>query len=166
MVKRKISRSKDSQNSISSAQNYSYRLLRYRARSEEEMKERLLRKGFNEDVVLKVISSLREKGLIDDRESAMSFLRTAISKNLGKTGVKEYLIRRRIPAEIVDEVIGTVNEDSQAEILTRKYLRKKDIKKIDIMTLKGLKNYLLRRGYGSDTIMYILKNVDTIMEER
>ncbi len=165
MVKRKTSGSRDSRDSLSKAEDYSYRLLGYRARSENELRERLLRKGFSLNIAEKVIGGLKEKGLIDDYETARSFIHTAIAKNLGLRGIKEYLIKRRIPEEIINEVIDMVDENESAEILTKKYLRRKGIKRPDIMTKNSLRNYLFRRGYGDDTIMNILKNLDTIMEE-
>ncbi len=165
VVKKRISGSRDSRNSLSEAEDYSYRLLTYRARSEGELRERLLRKGFSLDVTERVIGDLKEKGLIDDYETARSFIRTAMARNLGLKGIKEYLIKRRIPEEIIDEIIDTVDESESAEILTRKYLRRKRMKRPDIMTINSLRNYLFRRGYGDDTIMNIIKNLDTIMEE-
>mgnify|MGYP003681940546 CR=1 FL=1 len=46
------------------------RYLSYRPRSESEMKDRLERRGFERETIEAVISTLKERGLLDDRSFA------------------------------------------------------------------------------------------------
>ncbi len=54
------------QDTVAAALRSAYYLLRYRDRSEREMRERLARKGYSEPVVDATVLQLKEAGFLDD----------------------------------------------------------------------------------------------------
>jgi regulatory protein len=49
------------------AREDAYRLLGFRARSENEIRDRLARKGYEDEVIAQVLDGLRADGYVDDR---------------------------------------------------------------------------------------------------
>ena len=101
------SRSRDFEDSRGNALKYAFRLLGYRDRSEKEMYEKLIRKGFSEKVALEAVGYLNDKGFIDDRRFAEILRKDAVErKHLGKRGTRHYLISKGIADDIADDVLG------------------------------------------------------------
>ena len=89
--------------------------LSYRPRSEAEVRVRLRNRGFSDDMVGKVMSRLKERGLIDDvafacfwRDNRLSF--SPRSRRL----IKSELRRKGVADEIVEETISGLDDESQA----------------------------------------------------
>jgi regulatory protein len=153
------SRSRDSQDK---ALSLCFKLLSYRMRSEEEIRERLTRKGFSKEVIDGVVQELKEKGLINDREAAESFLRVAKeSRLLGKKGIKEFLYKRGISKDIIMELLEKFDEREGAEEILRKRILKKIGGEIEGSLSRNqeesIRAYLLRKGYEPETINEVFK---------
>ena len=91
------------------------RYLAYRPRSEAEVRQRLLYRGFRADIVDKVITRLKEQRLIDDvafafywKDSRLSF--SPRSKRL----MKRELRQKGISSEIADEVVEDLDDEAIA----------------------------------------------------
>ncbi len=142
---------KDSQNKI---RQHAFKLLGYRARSEKELKERLTKKGFEEDDIISVLEYLKELGFINDTLLAESLKRDASERKLlSSEGIRRYLLQKGIPKNIVSSVC--IENDSEDLDKASQFLLKK-IKSPgfypDKNTRNRLFNQLLRRGYSSDII--------------
>jgi regulatory protein len=149
------SRSRDSVDKI---KVYVLKLLSYRARSEHEIRERLLQKGFNPFDVNRVIDDFKASGLINDLEAARSFLRIARdTKLLGIRGIKDFFYRKGISKEIAEGVLEGADEIESAIRLIEKMQRTKGIN--IPQDEKRLRQYMFRRGYSSDTIDEVLKRL-------
>jgi regulatory protein len=61
------------------AKKYAFKLLSYRGRSEQELKERLIKKGIRKAVASSTVKDLKQLGLIDDRSLAETLKREALS---------------------------------------------------------------------------------------
>jgi regulatory protein len=66
------------------ALKYCFFLLKYRARSEDEIVSRLKKKGYDEDTIKEAISYLRRQGYINDEKFAETFIADSINKGWGK----------------------------------------------------------------------------------
>jgi regulatory protein len=155
---------------IRKAKKYAFKLLSYRGRSEKELEDRLIRKGFSKTVASSVIEYLKKPGLIDDKAFAESLKREALTnKLLSHNGAKRFLIGRGIPRVIAEDILSNVenNDIENAKRLVDKKLRT-IINYSPLNKRKKLYNLLCRRGYSSDTIRKVLKenncnfNVDFI----
>lgn len=137
-----------------SALNYSFKLLGYRGRSERELINRLSMKGYAEDEIRSVIGKLKETGLINDRSLASSFRNYAEErKKLGAIGIRNFLLSRGIPIDVVEEVCNNIKEEDNALRLVEK--RIKDYR--DEGNKRKVYSLLQRKGYSFETIRKILK---------
>jgi len=142
------------------ALKYSFTLLAYRDRSEKELYERLLHKGFSEKVVIDTVSCLIGKGLIDDLRFAEALKRDAIERKfLGQRGIRNYLVGKGISGEMADAFSG----DDDVELYTAIKFVDKKMRRIQITDEDRLKRKLMgmlaRRGFSFDTIDKALKSI-------
>ena len=149
---------KDLQNK---ARQYALRLLSYRGRSEKELKDRMLMKGFSETLVSSTIDHLRDLGYINDVSLAKELNREAMAgKFFSHDGARRYLLIRGIPRHVISIVCSQDRgEDLQN---AQRYIEKKlrMIKTYPPETVKRrLYSQLLRRGYSPDTILTVFKNI-------
>jgi len=146
--------------SFQKALSYAYKLLSYRDRSSKEMHERIVRKGFPEDIAVDVISYLKERGFLNDEKLAEGLHAYAINKkHLGRSGVKKYLVSRGIPTEIIETLYDSDNDYLEAaKRLAEKRLR--HMKEHDLAAKKiKIRHMLLRRGFPFDVINKAIKSI-------
>ncbi|MCL4476950.1 MAG: recombination regulator RecX [Nitrospirae bacterium] len=145
--------------------HYAYKLLSYRSRSEAEMVRRLRMKGFDEPSVSKAIIQLKESGFVDDRKLAASLRRYAEeSKQLSITGTRRFLLQRGVPAEMINEVVGDIDELETAKKLVEKKVaawRKQSLSRkgsqLDDTLIRKLYGILYRKGYPPEAIKKVLR---------
>lgn len=138
---------------------YAYRLLSYRDRSEKELTDKLKWKGFSEETIQQAINHLSEKGFINDTALALSLRRIAEdARLLGDRGVRIFLLRRGISAELIKDVF--TDNDPDETIRAEKAVSRK-LKAIENYSDEEIKKkiwrFLVRKGYSFDTINKILR---------
>lgn len=148
------------------AKKYALKLLGYRGRSEQELKERLINKGISKAVASSTVQDLKRQGLIDDRSLAENLKREALSRKfLSQQGAIRFLHHRGIPHKIINQVL---DDDEIIDIHNARRLVHKKIKNLrnfsSLQVKKKLYGLLARRGYPSDTIHKVLKE-NTFQEE-
>ncbi len=126
-------------------------LLTRRDHSEKELEDKLRSRGGREDDVARVLSDLRDIGLLDDRRYARSFLLSRSGKAWGRQRFRQELIARGLPSEMVTEVLLEAQEDDGFDpsrkltsLVERDLSRGKDPRKIIAS--------LLRRGFAYSEI--------------
>lgn len=160
------SQAKTFDDSVESALRQSFKLLGYRDRSEREMREKLLKKGFSSGVVEQTVALLREKGFVDDEKLAEALRRDAVERRcLGAQGVRAYLIKRGIPrdrAEALAADAGGADDDVYVEAARRLVEKRKGrMGRLDEGTVKRrLWGLLARRGFSADSIREAMKSLD------
>ena len=87
---------------------YAFRLLKYRLRSEYELRQRLKKRGFPESVISETLLFLKDKGLVDDSEFARIWVESRIKRPLGIYRLKQELRTKGIDRGLIDEVIKRV----------------------------------------------------------
>jgi regulatory protein len=137
------------------AKEYSFLLLKFRQRSEKEIRNRLERKEFAIKVIEEVLAFLKEKGFLDDRRFAVAWTESRLKKPFGLRRVKQELRIKGIAAEIIDQVCAEAGarypENKIVDVIALKKLRNYADK--DTVTQKRrLYGYLIRRGFSSDVI--------------
>lgn len=140
------------------AKAYALKLLSLRDRSESELRERLLAKGFTEESVFSAIENLKNAGFIDDSKTAGALMRYCEqTKLLGAYGCRQYMRRRGIPEEIVgSSVFSPETEIEKAKKLVEKkerYLKNYPIQ----VKLKRLYGMLARKGFDGGIISEVLR---------
>jgi regulatory protein len=149
------------------AKKYAFRLLGYRSRSENEIRERLEKKGFSEGNITSTLKHLKENGYIDDHALALNLKDHAFNnKLLGHNRAKMFLSNRGLPGEIVD---AALQYDEEAESEKIQKLIDKKLKTmgnyLDKKNEKKLWDFLVRKGYTFSTIRRACQNLKRVGEE-
>jgi len=139
------------------AEKSALNLIKYRARSEKELSVRLKEKGFDDEVIGKVVEKCKKNGLIDDKLFAYLYAYDKltldkkgplfIQHELKRLGVEESLI-----FESLDKVKNEVDINTIALELAKNYYERKQ----DILKTKA---YLYRRGFEPDIINCVIENL-------
>lgn len=142
--------------------NAAIRYIGHRPRSEFEVRQRLSRRGFENDCIEEVIADLKEQGLIDDvsfarfwKENREDF--SPRSRRL--TGVE--LRRKGIDRETIERVVGEVDDDAsayRAALSKARHLSPADYQ----LFRRRLGEHLQRRGF---TYEVINKAIDKAWQE-
>ena len=145
---------------ISQAISYAHCLLNYRPRSEKEIRDRLIYKGFDRDAVDSVVSQLKEKSFIDDYDFARLWAGSRLqSSGKGFIKIKQELLQKGVSEDIIDRVIIRIKEsfdeyDSANSLIKRRLVLMAGLDRGK--ALQRLYAYLKRRGFSGDTISRIL----------
>jgi len=135
---------------------FALKLLGYRHRSENELRQRLRQKDFSNNEADNVIAQLINDGYVDDAVTARILKRQAEDvKCLGTWGARAFMRKRGIKSEDASEVMRDYDEMSAARRLLLKKLRvlKGEPRQVVRRRLSG---YLSRRGFSSDVARKIL----------
>ncbi|MEW6109796.1 MAG: RecX family transcriptional regulator [Nitrospirota bacterium] len=149
------------------ARKYAFKLLSYRGRSENELRERLAKKGFPEKAVDHALKNLKEAGYIDDAALALNLKRQALNNRLlGYNGAKLLMLKRGLSIQTVESALGF---DEDLEIRNAKKLLGKKLKSagndLSVSERRRLWNFLARRGYSFSTIEKSLRNFNLKRED-
>jgi regulatory protein len=157
-----------SESEVILAKEIAYRFISYKPRTLKEVSDKLKAKGFQSDLVSKVVEELKNYGFINDLEYARNFvLNRSRSKTLGEIALRRELLSKGISSEIVDEVL------SERENLIDEFEIALDLAQGKLKQIKSLKKrkkgrdeykrriyeFLLRRGFKFETINRVMREV-------
>lgn len=134
------------------------RLLGYRPRAEQELRERLARRGFPEEAVEAALARLREYGYVDDAAFARAWVE-------GRTGARgRRLLLHELRAKGVDpEVAARTLADVPDDLETARGLAEKKARTLhglDARTFRQrLGAYLQRRGFAAEVIATVVREL-------
>jgi regulatory protein len=136
------------------------KMLARRELSEHQVRERLARKGHEDDAIEVAIARLREERALDDARVAEAIARTETSiRRRGKLRVRMQIQRAGIDKSIakraVDDVFGTIDDEALIEASLSKRLRGRETI-ADDREFQRLYRYLAGQGFESDRIMKLL----------
>ena len=153
------------ENEIFQVKKSAYRYLGNRNHSSFELKIKLSKKGYQKEIINKVIIELKGKGFIDDHKFAESFVRTRVERRKeGIVKINSELSKRGINNEIISKVISNssndpVHFDNALELAEKKYQTLEN-KSLEYQKLKGrLFNFLKGKGYTPNIIFEVIDNV-------
>ena len=99
----------------SRAWNYCLWLLGRRAYSEEELRERMLRKEATPEVAESVLRRLREYGFVDDEAFTSQFVHFR-ARRYGSLRLRGELLRKGVDEELVEAELSRLSEAEQEEV--------------------------------------------------
>ncbi len=136
-----------------------YRIIKYRPRSEKEIRNRLQKHGFGDTQIDQVIEKLKEQHLLDDQKFAEFWTdqRTAFSPR-SRWLVSRELGQKGIDKEIIEQAVGDIDEDSAAYDLAYKKAVKTNIDDYEIFR-RRIGAFLQRRGFSYAVINRTVKTV-------
>lgn len=139
---------------FSKARNKAFKLLSYRERTIKEIKDRLRKKDYKDDIIEKVVNYLLDNDYLNEARFAEMWIRSRkkhhprgrklIYKELNNKGVDQKIINSALNQHLSDQ-----DELEMAEYLKEKWLRRRTEE--DSSSYK-LKNYLANKGFSYDLI--------------
>ena len=140
-----------------------YRLLGHRARSRDELRSRLLRKGHEEQDVEGVLETLVADGLLDDAEFARCYV--ADKRGLSGWGVQRIrrgLVALGVAGEVIDAALGNAGPGEEADDAELEraldFLRRKGAPRPPLEAARRRAfQALQRRGFAGDVSYAALK---------
>lgn len=146
------------------ARDTALNLLSFRARSASELRLRLRRKEFPAEVVDSCVTSLIEKGLVDDSSFAESFVRDRVRlRPRGPTRLMQELREKGVDGETAEAAVAEimdgegVSEVDLARAAAASWRRRsgEDRRKAG----NRLYGFLGRRGFSRDAIRIVMEEV-------
>ena len=143
------------------AEKIALRMLVFRDRSEQEIRDKLNQKGFSASVTEKIITKCSGHGYLDDRTFAERLARSLFTtKNWGFARIGATLRDRGVSSALVKETILQLREDYSEEeaalqIMKRRFCRF-DFQKASSKEKHLLIQFLRRRGFSWETISRML----------
>lgn len=142
-----------------------YKLLSGRDHGAEELKRKLVPKGFSHSMCEQVVAEFREKDLLDDRTYATKFAHDKYHlKQWGPKKIKSALFKKGVPKTVISDVIQELKNnidpvDTCIELALKRrrhFLRESDIFK----RKQKIFRYLAGKGYSSEKIKKALPNIE------
>lgn len=145
------------QEQIKKAKNKAFKLLSYRERTIEEMRDRLEKKDFSLEVINEVIDYLLAKDLLNEKRFSEMWIRSRINNHpRGRRLIYKELSQKGVDNKIINaalnQYLSREEEIKMAEYLTTKWLRRR--KEEDRSSYK-LKNYLSNKGFDYEIIFEV-----------
>ncbi len=144
-------------NTTTSAMTFAVKLLGLRNHSREELKRKLLRKGYAPEKIEPVLDKLTAQGVLDDMIFSIELIKSrSRRKPSGKLKIHAELRQRGVAETIIEELL---NEYESTELCYR--AAEKKIGSLhgttDINRKKKLEVFLRNRGFGWAEIQIVLK---------
>ena len=155
--------------SLKRGKEVALRFLVYRDRSTMEIRDHLTKKGFSTPTIQSTVLYLTENNYLNDGRFVENWALSRIrGKKFGKFRVQQELAKKGLPQELVEEqlekVYGEVDEMELARQCAQ--IRWNTIKDPDIEKNKRrLAQYLQRRGFSSDIVFSVLKQLPDNSQE-
>ena len=148
-------------NDFQKAKNVCLRLLKYRLRSEKELRDRLTKKKFDNITVNKAIAYFKEIGLVNDAVFAKQWIESRLDKGLGAVRIKKELKEKGIDSLTADELLKEKLKDAPEQEKVRQVIEKKlkamhrgeDLEKLK----RRIFAFLVRRGFSYDLVYEEIK---------
>ena len=145
-------------NNISIAYKKAINILSFAPTTVFLLKQKLLKKGFDNVAVSKTIERLSEKNLIDDRKFAAAWVSLRLAKNPESPFVlKSMLLKKGVDREIAEEVLKDITPGSAVYMESFEKALSKQLRKTG-RTAEKIKISLARKGYPISLINKYLEN--------
>ncbi len=150
---------KEDKRNLNRAREYALRLLEYRERSEQEIKERMARKNYNERLIKSTIKSLKNHNLVNDRRFARMWAESCLRRSYGRWKARSDLNKKGIDEEIVEEVLReSYSKVDEVQIALALIQKKWPFLKEEKNTLlRRVSDFLKRRGFPFEVIAEVIR---------
>ena len=137
-------------------------ILSRRPYSRKELKDKLLRRGTDEQSAEECVEWLASRGFLDDEEYAGAVARHYAAKGYGAGRVKSELRRRGIERELSDETLSALPESTEK---LDAYIARRLRDPNDCDSVRKIGAALFRRGYSWEEIRAALRRFHADAEE-
>lgn len=136
-----------------SARDYAVKILTIHDRSEKELTDKLLKKGYSEEDTEEAVEFCKEYGYIDDERYAAHFVHDASEiKKFGAVRIRNELRMKGIAPETIEEAMLAL--ENEEEILNSEMKRRFDGADFSDPKVKNrIVGYFARRGFSVNDII-------------
>jgi len=146
------------------AKDSAFRSLSRRAHSVFELRTKLFRKGWQKEIVQKVLDDLIDNNFLNDEKFADAFVEERSRKNVGINKLKSELMKRGVDRKISESLLNNLDRNSSFEsafeLAGKKYTQLKDRGFDNSKIRNKLYAFLLSRGFESDFILKIINEIE------
>lgn len=145
---------------FSKAKNCALRQIKFRLRSEKEIRDKLKDKEFSLEAIEETIEFLKKTGLLDDTLFAKLWVDSGKKRLFGLRRLRYELNKKGIDKGIIEDALESVSADyNEADAIKEIVaLKLKKMLHLDRACAKSrLYGYLLRRGYPHDKVYDALR---------
>ena len=140
--------------------NSALRIVERSYKSEKELKDKLLLKGYDKESIEKTMEFLKEYNFLSDNNYTKMYVKDK-SKFQGKNKIKFDLYRKGIDEEIIQEELSSIDEEDEREVAYNLVLKKYNViakRESDKYKLsQKLYRYIVSNGYSYDIASYAIK---------
>jgi regulatory protein len=147
----------------SSGRSQALRLIKFRPRTESELRQRLSRKGIPEEEIQNLLREFRQKGLVDDAQFARLFVtQRVLSKPVGRRMLMTQLRSKGVAAELAEGTVAREMEGQDERTLARGLAEERAGR------MRGLSReafnrrmfgFLRRRGFSGEIIHPVIRDL-------
>ena len=140
---------------VNKARYIVYSLLKFRLRSEREIRGKLKLKHFSDEIIDDAVMYFAQLGLIDDRQFASTWIASRLNKPFGARRIHHELTDKGIERNIIEDEIKHAQESFCEEDIVFDLARARRMKYegLDPQKVKRrLFGYLSRRGFSPESI--------------
>jgi regulatory protein len=143
--------------------------LKFRSRSQLEIRQQLRRKGFAPGIIDLVAAELSDKGYIQDEQFAIQWVQyRMVEQSKGRRWVIQELKEKGIGEPLISQALDRIDQqteyDKALKIAAKRWGRYRGEPWPDVQRKVG--QYLLRQGYIGETVYSVLNEVYRWWEEQ
>jgi regulatory protein len=139
-----------------------YRFLARRSHSQEELRVKLLNKGFAPAVTAQVIEVVARQGYVNDEQASLQWAISLVEKRCwGRHKVMAYLLRKGIARELIERVQKQIWQEFDESAVARAALKKQYARAKDRPSVEKMARFLKSRGFTPEAI-YRNLDIDSI----
>ncbi len=151
-----MSKNKD----LASAKSASFRLIKFRARSEKEIRDKLKEKGYEASVINEAVEYLTRSKFLDDSLFARLWVESRIKRSIGPKRLEVELKKKGISEATIDKTLSNILKEYDEEGVIAQIIEHK-LKKMSGLEPEKKKarlyGLLLRRGFPQGKIYSALQ---------
>lgn len=143
----------DIQERVQKYLSLTYRYLTIRNRSEKEIRDYLLRKNADPEIIDAIVEKLYVQKFLDDEAFARGWVRSrAMFRPRGKRMLQIELQQKGVSKEVIEQILAEENEDVPDELTQAKNLIGKRLEKLEgepkYVVYQKVGAFLARRGFS------------------
>lgn len=142
--------------------NSALKIIERTYKSEKELRDKLVLKGYDDHIIKRTINFLREYNLLNDTNYAKMYVKDR-SRNQGKNKIKYTLIQKGIDENIIEEELNKIDKDEIKEVAYEMALKKYRVlskrENDNYKLTQKLYRFLMGKGYDYDLIKDVIKSI-------
>lgn len=138
-------------------------LLAFKDRTVQEIKQKLVEKGYSSEEVEEAVEKLSYYGYLNDQNYTISYIKDNTSKK-GKKLIMNELSHKGIDKNIVNDMYDSIDVDEERVIDEMMNRRFKEMDLSDEKSYRKVVGFFLRRGFGYDNIKKVIRRYSSFVD--